>query len=361
MNNFVYEEIYYEAIKNYNDNDIDNYINNYLDLFDIRRYKHTRVNELSLGTKQKVALCSIFSLNSKIIILDEPFSNLDKKSCNKLLDILKDIKKKKEKIIIIIEHQINNLTNLIDKFVVLKDKTIQIKDSLYLISYFYQNNPKKIEKNQNKNILDVKDLYFSYYNKNILTNISFNINQGEIVGLLGDNGSGKSTLAQLITGLKKPKKGMIFFNGKKLDIRTMAHKIGFIMQNPLHQLFCDTVYEEVTFAPLNFNLFNEIKIQDFLKDIKLLDLKDRYIHTLSFGQQQRTAIVSAISFDPDLIVMDEPVLGQDFNTLNMIINFMINQRNKGKSFIIISHIHELVYEIADRVLELESGKIYTRK
>ena len=363
LNNYVHEEIYSETVKNTDIKNIDAYIDDIILQFDIMKHKNSRINELSLGNKQKVALSSMIAAKSKILLLDEPFSNLDQKGADNLVQTLKRIKNKKDSIIIIVEHQVSKIIDITDKFLIFKDGTAQTTSSTKdIINIWDMNNNFALSpKSYEVPVLEAKNLRFGYKDNMILDNISFQIMQGEIIGLLGDNGTGKSTLAQVLTGLKKPEKGEILFKGKKYNWKKTPQNIGFIMQNPLHQLFCDTVMEEISFSLDNFNVSDKTKVDDLLEILNLSKLKHRHIHTLSFGEQQRTAIIAGISLLPDLIIMDEPALGQDSNTLRMIIDFMLKERNNGKSFLIISHLHELVNSISDRVWQIEGGKIHERE
>ncbi len=186
---------------------------------------------------------------------------------------------------------------------------------------------------------------------------------------MGDNGSGKTTLVQNIMRLLPPSTGTIFytFNGLKTKLKItktttpeLAKKIGFVFQNPNHMLFGNNVWEEVMLGPKN--LFKEPNFavknaEELLKLGELLKYKDRHPILLSHGEKRRLNLASVLCYDPAVVILDEPFIGQDPENISKILEYLINIILSGKTVIMITHRADIVHRYCTRLLFLKNGEI----
>jgi len=271
---------------------------------------------------------------------------------------LENIKGENNTSVVIIEHQIEKIKRLIDRFYFIEDRNLKELDEIdpeektlppmCRCSVPFENDVP---------LLEVDNVSYSDNNGFKLNDISFHLNRGEILGLTGPNGSGKSTIASIIMRIKNNTSGEILFKGKKY--KKNNGEFGMVVQNPLHQIFCSTVYEEIGFAPENFRNFSEKYVDKIIDVLGLSDLKYQSPLTLSFGEQERTAIASAFSCQPEIVIIDEPTLGQDDITIKNLMGFILKERRRGKSFIIISHNKNLLKRICNRIMTLKNGTLTT--
>ena len=210
----------------------------------------------------------------------------------------------------------------------------------------------------------VKDVEYVYSDKTFaLRGINLCISKGEFVAIMGKNGAGKSTLVKTFNGLLRPSNGNVFINGKNARNYTIAElssSIGVIFQNPLHQLFSNTLEDEIKFSLKNLNLDDD-EIQDrinhTLNHFNLEKYRTRSPLNLSGGETKKLAIASIICRDPEILVFDEPTLGQDAKEINFFLNLVKNELSNGKTVIIITHNIEFALEHIPRVILMSDGEI----
>ena len=223
----------------------------------------------------------------------------------------------------------------------------------------------------NLSILEVKELSHSYggntpFINDAVNNVSFSVEQGEIIGIIGHTGSGKSTLVQHLNGLLKPNSGEILLNGKSIwenpkEIRKIRKEVGLVFQYPEYQLFEETVYKDIAFGPKNIG-FSEEEISACVKETcEIIGIKDDYLDKspfdLSGGEKRRVAIAGVLAMKPKVIVFDEPTAGLDPKGREDVINIIKNYRTaSGATIFIISHSMEDIAAFADRVLVMNKGK-----
>lgn len=205
------------------------------------------------------------------------------------------------------------------------------------------------------------------FEKKALEDISFDINDGEFVGLIGHTGSGKSTLIQIISGLLKPTDGRININGEYLyekgsDMRRLRFETGLVMQYPEYQLFEDTVYKDIAFGPANMGL-DEREIKErtlYAADLVGIDktLLEKSPFDLSGGQKRRVAIAGVVAMSPKILILDEPAAGLDPAGKEEILCKIKDLHRRMKiTVILISHSMEDIAKLAERIVVLKSGKI----
>ena len=208
----------------------------------------------------------------------------------------------------------------------------------------------------------VDHVWFRYgKEKWTLKDVSTSIREGRVVGLVGPTGSGKTTLAKLIKGLLKPAKGEIYIFGKKvseLDPRQIAREVGYLFQNPTHQIFSLTVYDEIAFGPRNIGMDNiEERVKNIAEKLGLVDKLKVSPFNLSTGEKERVAIASVLVMDPRIIILDEPTLGQDYRNYTLIKRIITDLRREGKTVILISHELDLLEPCVTDIVALKDGMI----
>ncbi|MGQ9746052.1 MAG: energy-coupling factor ABC transporter ATP-binding protein, partial [Dissulfurimicrobium sp.] len=203
-----------------------------------------------------------------------------------------------------------------------------------------------------------------------LNEISFSINEGEKLAIIGANGSGKSTLFQLIAGLIFPSSGKIFFRDNEVNEKTLKKdnflkyfrsKVGYVFQESDIQLFCPTVFDELLYGPMQLELGEEQAIKRAVEIMEFLNIekiKDRPSYMLSGGEKKRVAIGSILTMNPEVMLFDEPTNGLDPKTQSFIIDLLFALNNAGKTIIISTHDLSLVNELNARIVLLsEEHKI----
>lgn len=219
-------------------------------------------------------------------------------------------------------------------------------------------------------IFTAENLSYVYKDEDIpvFENINFKINDGEFVCLMGPNGSGKSTLFQILEGFLKPTSGHLKFEGKDLQQiisntrskKKFHQKVGILFQNVDTQLFNSTVYDEIAFGPKQMNLSQtEInqRVEDCLKLFNLESMKDSVPYNLSGGEKREVALASVLSLNPEVILLDEPLVGLTKAKRNELINLFNQLHKAGKTIILITHYFQQVKNIATDYLIFENNNI----
>lgn len=211
----------------------------------------------------------------------------------------------------------------------------------------------------------MKDTVFQHI---ALDNVSFSIDDGEFVGLIGHTGSGKSTLIQHLNGLLKPSSGRILLddmdiNSKEVSLKTVRQKVGLVFQYPEHQLFEETVYKDVAFGPKNLRL-DEKQIENRVKSslemvgLDYSEVKDKSPFDLSGGQKRRVAIAGVLAMKPKILILDEPTAGLDPRGRDEILNQIKILHQKEKiTVILVSHSMEDIAKLVERIIVMNNGKV----
>lgn len=195
--------------------------------------------------------------------------------------------------------------------------------------------------------------------QDVLHDISFEISDGESVGLIGSNGAGKSTLMKVLLGLL-PYQGSITVDGlevNKKNLREIRKKLGFVLQNSDNQMFMPTVFEDMIFAPLNYGMNKseaEKRVDEILSQLGLQDLKHRHNHKLSGGEKRMAAIATVLAMKPEVILMDEPTSALDPYNRRIVIN-TVNSLPITK--VITSHDLDMILDTCQKVILISEGKI----
>ena len=366
---------------------------------------------LSGGQKQRVTLAGVMVGEVDILLFDEPLASLDPATGKSAIELIDQIQKKTNKTILIIEHRLEDVLHWpLDRIIVVDNGRIAaditpgellssnllvetgIREPLYITALKYagcdikpEMHPEHIDtlnidscrenlkdwyedtiedeqKINNEPILEMRDVKFSYESgKEILHGVSFKINKGEMVSIVGRNGAGKSTISKLICGFYKPTEGQILFNGRDLindTIKERAEKIGIVMQNPNQMISKTMIFDEVALG-LKVRGVSEEEIKnrvfETLKICGLYEFRNWPISALSFGQKKRVTIASILVLNPEIIILDEPTAGQDFKHYTEIMEFLKELNKKGVTIVMITHDMHLMLEYTNRAIVLSDG------
>ncbi len=213
-------------------------------------------------------------------------------------------------------------------------------------------------------MIEVKDVHFTYPSGvEALTGVSITIQNGDFVAIMGQNGAGKTTLVKHFNGLLKPTKGEVLVDGvstKDISVANLARKVGFVFQNPDHQLFCETVKDEVAFALKNFGYERNIitkRVNWGLNLLSLTQYRETSPFMLSGGERKRVALASVLAWNPKIVILDEPTIGQDHQQKEKLRQFITQLVAQKKTVVIVTHDVEFVAECNPRVVLMTEGKI----
>ncbi len=222
-------------------------------------------------------------------------------------------------------------------------------------------------------LIEVKDLSFIYgagtpFEKRAIDNISFSVEKGEFIGVIGHTGSGKSTLMQMLNGLIKPSGGQVLLNGTDIwenpkNIRNVRFKVGMVFQYPEYQLFEETVEKDIAFGPKNMGLSEDEIKQRVMSAARFVGLKQELLKKSPFeisgGEKRRAAIAGIIAMDPEVLVLDEPTAGLDPRGRDVLLSQISSYRKqRGNTVILVSHSMEDISRVSDKLLVLDNGKIF---
>lgn len=323
------------------------------------------MEDLSGGELQATTIASIWAMSPKVVMIDEGISALDAGGQERMKSIIRSLIEE-EQSMVIVDSDVQWLSDTVDRILVLeKGKLV------------YDGQPKNIfrdshvaraagveiandsfkfrEAAQGPNIISVEELTFSYNETRALKNVCLDIKTGSCTAIVGPNGSGKTTLAKVISGILSPQKGKVTIDGitpDELSVTKLAEKVGYVYQTPSKMFVADTVEEE-----LNYGRRDEKVDLQTLERFGLSGLEDKSPYSLSSGQQQRLAIAAVIARDPDILILDEPTLGQTRENRKKLIGQIEDLQNDEKTVILISHDMNLVAQAAENVHVLNSGHV----
>ncbi|MDX9742035.1 MAG: ABC transporter ATP-binding protein [Gammaproteobacteria bacterium] len=210
-------------------------------------------------------------------------------------------------------------------------------------------------------IIDVDDVHFNYPDGHqVLKGLSCRIHEGEKVALIGPNGAGKSTFMSHLNGVQLPVSGRVVIDGvdvRKETLKQVRRKVGIVFQDPDDQLFCPTVFDDVAFGPLNLGLPREqidARVQEALEVVGLQGFEERSSFHLSFGERKRLALATVLSYQPEILVFDEPSTNMDPLNRRNLINWL---RNTDRTILLCTHDLDIALEVCDRCLLLVDGRI----
>lgn len=323
--------------------------------------------KLSGGEKQRVACASVSAMQPEIFVLDEPTSNLD-------LDAIEELKKtllfwkKQGKTIVIAEHRLYWLKYICDRVIYMEEGHIvsdlpmktfvtfsedRIKAmGLRGLSLSQPEFPEKPEKSGKT--ITFKNYHFNYEKEEVLHMSDVTVPAESIIAVTGHNGAGKSTFLRCLCGLEKKFKGHTVLDGANLSGRQMLKNCYMVMQDVNHQLFCETVEEEIQ---LGMAEEKADKVSDLLRELDLAGFRERHPMSLSGGQKQRVAIASAVLAEKSVLIFDEPTSGLDYKHMRQTAGLFQRLKERKKTMFIITHDPELIVMCCTHVLHIEHGEV----
>lgn len=370
--------------------------------------------EISCGQKQRVSMAGVLVDEGKILLFDEPLASLDPIAGRESIELIDDMQKNGATTTVIIEHRIEDVLYrpvdriiLIDQGKLVANDTpntilksgilakLGLREPLYLSALKYAGidltqvadvdsvgkvalsastisalqawvkpQQARVQTMDVKPMLQANNISFSYDSKQVLNKLNLNINAGEMVSLVGRNGVGKTTLSNIITGFLHQSSGDLVLNGHSINeasIKERADHIGYVLQDPNMMISKNTVSEEVALGlTLRAVAPDEIerRVAETFKVCGLFEFRHWPISALSFGQKKRVTIAAILVLNPELLILDEPTAGQDWQHYTEMMTFIRDlNRQIGISVIFITHDMHLMMEYTDRVVVLNNGVI----
>jgi len=331
----------------------------------IEKLQRRNIFSLSGGEKQTLAFASVYAMNPKIFVLDEPSANLDYEAIEHLREQI-DVLKAEGHTVIIAEHRLYYLTDFIDRAVYLKngqivrsfthEEFLSMPDEYRVALGLRALKPTsidlpKVRQEGTELGLSVEGLSFSYGKKVVFKELTFSTSPGEVLAITGPNGAGKTTLIRCLCGLLREQAGTIRLDGKRLKLKGRNKASFCVMQDVNHQLFSDSVWDECKLSSRDCE--DEI-IERILNDFDLLRFKDKHPMTLSGGQKQRLAVATALVSNKKLLIFDEPTSGLDHAQMMVVSSVVRKLADDGHIVLVVTHDWEFLKCACDRVLELKS-------
>lgn len=362
---------------------------------------------LSGGEKQRLAIAASLALQPQILVFDEPTTDLDPAGKLEVFAVLAAMRARGYTLILI-EHE-SSAAEHADRLVVMERGRIAAIDTpqhlLRQVSFLEEHGirapdldriasalrhpqrfatyaaaakhlstlPRKpsIEPTSTSPpqsalppLLRVEAVSYAYENqRSALCDVSLEIQRGEFVALIGQNGSGKTTLAKHLNGLLQPSQGRVFLNGtdlRELPLSRVAADVGYVFQNPDHQIFAASLFEEVAFGPRNLGVSKaevEERVHEVLRVVGLADLEQEDPFLLGKGQRQRLAVASLLALRPTLLILDEPTTGLDYPEQRRMMEMIAQLHREGMTFVIITHSPWVVAEYAQRGVLMRGGEV----
>jgi energy-coupling factor transporter ATP-binding protein EcfA2 len=378
------------------------------------------IPELSGGQKQRVAIATALTLQPKIMVLDEPTSQLDPLGTEEIFQVVNELKEKHNMTIVMVEHKTEYVAEYADRVIVLnqgekisdgtvpevfsqvemlKKLKIKVPDVVDLgytlkknhliksipttvdeasksLSHLLDDGLLKVhdvEWSRERNLetgedwaVDVKGLTYAYPSGLIaLKDVNLKIQRGEFVAIIGQNGAGKTTLVKTLLGLLRSKTGtgtirVLGQDVSKMHVAQVATKVGLVFQNPDYQIFRQSVEEEVSFGPINLKLPKEEvekRVTAALGAVGLEQFRKKYPYSLSLGDRRKITVAAVLAMGPEVLILDEPTTGQDYAGRYEIAELGKQLHEQGKTVIMITHDMELVAKYATRTVVLGKGEI----
>ncbi len=384
-----------------------------LEAVGLNGFEHRDPTSLSGGEKQRLAIASVLALRPRVIVLDEPTTDLDPEGRAEVFALIRKLREQGLSLIVV-EHESEELRGA-DRIIVLREGEIVADDSpravfartalleecgvrppglgraLKLLGIEAEaesveqahgaivaayprlanmagadvsigvEDPATTTSATGAALLEVETVSFSYSGPRVLESIDLRVEAGDFLAIVGQNGSGKTTLAKQIVGLLQPAAGRVMLSGKdRIGMRPAesAREVAYVFQNPDHQIFAATVEEEVAFGPRNFGLPDEEikrRCDEVLVAVGLQDERQSDPFLLSKGERQRIAVASVLVLRPRMLILDEPTTGLDHREQLRMMALVRDLNQSGIAIVIITHTPWLVAEYARRVVLMRRG------
>ncbi len=353
---------------------------------------------LSGGEKQRLAIASILALHPRILLLDEPTTDLDPVGKEQIFSLRREIAEQVE-MLVMVEHEIEPALAF-EQILILTDGRIAGEGSPQLLldwRLFEKNSIQPYEPAvlaaeaglgsydecalrpllsglsnsaalhspvaPPREAIRFVGITAGYEGKKIIEDFSVTIGEGEFVAILGPNGSGKTTVAKIMAGLHQPSSGRVEIFGKDFSTgrsNPAATKVGYVFQNPDHQIFASTIAEEIAFGPRNVGMTDDEvarRVKDVVRTVGLVGLESADPFTLPKGYRQMVAVASVMAMQPRILILDEPTTGLDLAGQRAILKVLNELHSSGHTIIIITHSMRIALEHAVRTIVMKNGRI----
>jgi len=332
---------------------------------------------LSGGERQKIAIAAMMAAKPQVLIFDEPTSNLDPTATAEIFKVIAHIRAKAGITVLVIEHKVDYLLPFEPRLVAMERGGVVYdgplagtwpigKSPRRQIGARYATRCTQSASDGDKDIesaVRVEDLHVGYNGDPVLRGVSLEIGWGEFVAVMGDNGSGKTTFLQSLLGLLKPSQGRVEVLGqdtRQTLVSQLARQVGFVFQNPDHQLFAESVWREATFASRNFGTLDEVsraRAGELLARCGLGDRPQDHPYRLSYGEKRRLNLVSVLIHAPRLILLDEVLIGQDAGNAAFLLGLLRERVEQGSTVIMVNHNPEVTNCYASRLIFFNGGRV----
>jgi energy-coupling factor transporter ATP-binding protein EcfA2 len=369
--------------------------------------------DLSGGQKQRIAIAAFLAMRPKILIMDEPTSDLDPVGKREVIETLARLRRDYRMTVILVEQDPEILATFCDRIALLHKGKIELAappskfyaqrnllekagaavSELARISwksgYTIEGHPpltldegekafaptlaacntflstSKDQSLQREVVSRARGIGYRYSDgTTALKGVDLTLYRGEMLALLGPNGSGKTTFAKILAGIYRPSQGKVEVLGQDLASRKVRARlpqtIGYVFQNPDHQLFCRKVSDEVAYGLKNLGIASarrEKMVAQTLEAVGLANEAGEDPLFLSKGQRQRLAVAAVLAMEPDILIVDEPTTGQDYRSISSIMSLLRQLQQAGKTILVITHDMTLVAEYCQRVVAFRDGQL----
>ena len=403
--------------------EMDERIDRALDLVGLSGFRRRSTVKLSGGEKQRVALAAMLAMQPRVLILDEPTSNLDPIGTREVLDAVSRIRERADLTLMIVEHEVDEVFDQVDRVILVDGKTVHgpdtprdfldrhgldVRDRMGL--WIPQAAEVGLELRRSgidlprvplngdeltadlaavgattatatatatatpppatatsppaaRTVIEVRDLHFSYPTKpQVLRGVELEVRSHELLAILGQNGSGKSTLAAQFNGILRPTAGEVLVDGKRTTdykFADLVRRVAYIFQMPEKQFIRNNVYDEMAHGLKALKLSEPDiaeRVERFLESVRLWDRRDASPYVLSHGQKRRLSVGCMVITEPEVVVLDEPTFGQDFQQARRLMQLLRSLADGGAAVTFITHDMRLVAEYADRCVAMAAGE-----
>ena len=329
---------------------------------------------LSGGEKQKVAVAAMMAAKPQVLIFDEPTSNLDPTATAEIFGVIAHIREKAGITVIVIEHKVDYLRPFEPRWVAMNEGRIIYDGPMAAgVGECERANHEPRSTNHvvhtdrqatvGAPVVRVEGLQAGYNGVPVLRDVSLEVGPGEFVAVMGDNGSGKTTFLHTLLGLLKPTRGRVEVlsqDTRRAPVSQLARQVGFVFQNPDHQLFADSVWREATFAPENFGVLDaavRAQTADLLARSGLGNRWEDHPYRLSYGEKRRLNLLAVLTYSPRLILLDEILIGQDPDNAAFLLGLLRERVAAGATVIMVNHNPEITQRCAGRLVFFDGGRV----
>ena len=378
-----------------------------LALFDLNPVRGEAIFNLSGGQKQKVVLAAILAMHPRVLLLDEPTSQLDPVAAQDFLNYIQRLNQEWGITVILVEQRVDRCFHLADRVVLMDgggivsqsgpqetirwagrkyplhippvsrvfsgldipDMPLTIKEGREALLKISEGSwpccsppkPDLLPPAKEPAVLECRDLEYAYPgNPPCLKKVGLKLEEGSITVVLGENGAGKSTLLKSINGLLKPRKGKVYYKGKDITgikVEDRAAYIGYMSQNPDDYLFNDSVFSEIAYGMGLTGREKEERVKQVLQLLDMGHVREKNPRDLSGGEKQRVALGVVMAPNPAVLLLDEPTRGMDASLKQKLRVLLETLKGEGKAIMVVTHDVEFAAEIACRVVIMSAGEV----